>query len=147
MRVLRGDEAALDADAAIAVRLDPVSPLVAYFVAVAYSTARRLDRALEFADRSLDVDANFVLGHFYRGALLSWQFNRHEEAVTAADRAVALSDGQSNFLASSGAVLARAGRRAEAESILSDLIDRARSSYLDPAALCVLLPRGWIPRP
>ena len=39
-RVLRGDEAALDADAAIAIRLDPVSPLVAHGVALACPTRR-----------------------------------------------------------------------------------------------------------
>jgi serine/threonine-protein kinase len=70
--------------------------------------------------------------------LLSFGSQRHEEAVSSARRAVELSDGHPVFLAHYGAALARAGRRAEAESILSDLIERSRSAYVDPWGLLVL---------
>ena len=138
LRALRDDEAAVDAEAAIAIRLEPVSAFVAYQLSVAYSMLRRFDRALELADRSLDLDANFLPAYWLRGLLLSFGWQRHEEALLAAQRAVELSDRHSYFLAYSGAILARAGRAAEAESIRSDLIERARSSYVDRGALAVL---------
>ncbi len=138
VRAFLSDAAALDADAAIAISLEPVSPLVAYTLAVAYGYARRFDRALELCDRSLDVDASFLPGHQFRSALLSWRFQRHEEAVRAAQRAVELSDGHLSFIAPCGAALARAGRRAEAEAVLADLTERARSLYVSPEALVPL---------
>ena len=84
------------------------------------------------------MDANFLLGHLVRSWILSWGFERHEEAVAAAERAVELSRGHWIPVAHCGAVLARAGRRAEAETILSDLIERARSSYVDPVFFLAL---------
>ncbi len=134
---LGGDEAAVDTTAAEAIRSEPVAPLVAYQVGLAYSQLSRLQRALESVDRALDLDENFMLGHWLRGQMLS-ALGRHPEALTAARRAVELSRNHSWFLSSYGVCLARAGDHDAARALLDRIVEQARTAFVDPVALASL---------
>jgi tetratricopeptide (TPR) repeat protein len=134
----RANEPEVDGEAALALRLEPVSPLVSYQLALGYVAMRRSHRALELAARALDLDSTFVLGHWLSAVVLSYGLERHEEAVSAARRSVELSNRHPMFLACYGACMARAGDRRAAESALLELIERSRSAYVDPWGLTVL---------
>ncbi len=108
--------------------LEPESVLVASYCAVNLMFARHYEQALEECERCLALDPAFATANWIRGHLLTLT-GRHGEAVEAAERAVALTNRQSFSLAGLGTAYAAAGRRADAERIVQELMDRARTEY------------------
>jgi TolB-like protein len=135
IHALHGAAAAAEAEATMALALEPVSPIVSVLIAGCFATLRRYDRALALVNRGLELDRNLVFGLLGRSWILSWGLDRHDEAVAAAEEAVGLSREHWIPRAHLGAILARAGRHAEAQVILTELLERSTSSFVDPALL------------
>jgi Flp pilus assembly protein TadD len=83
------------------------------------------------------MDTTFPLTNEYLGtAYLA--LGRHAEAVPVLRRAVEPAVRLSATLGILGYGLAKSGRRAEAERILEELLERQRRGYISPTSLAVL---------
>jgi serine/threonine protein kinase len=111
--------------------LEPESVLVASYCAVNLMFARRYDEALAECERCLALDPGFATAEWIRSHVLTLT-GRPSLAVAAAERSVALTNRQSFSLAGLGTAYAAAGRRADADRIIQELIDRSKTGYVSP---------------
>jgi TolB-like protein/DNA-binding winged helix-turn-helix (wHTH) protein/Tfp pilus assembly protein PilF len=114
----RADEAVAEMQRARS--LDPFSPIINTDLAEAYFYARRFDDALSQAKSAVALDPSFPLAYtsLERIYLLRQMF---PEAVRAAEEAVTLAPADRWMQARLAVALAHAGRKAEAQRILSSL--------------------------
>ena len=113
--------------------LDPFSFAISAQRGFILENARRYDEAIEQLRRVIEMDQNnfqahWLLGHTYAAS------GRLSEAIAASERAVAISrtPGALGFL---GMNYGLAGRKADANKILSELLDLNRERYVTPPAL------------
>ena len=113
--------------------LDPFSFAISSQRGFILENARRYDEAIEQLRRVIAMDqdnfqAHWFLGHTYAAS------GRFAEAIAASEKAVALSrtPGALGFL---GMCYGLAGRKAEANKILNELLEIKRSRYVTPPAL------------
>jgi len=100
-------------------------------LATAYLRAGKLDQALEIATRALEVSPEYSRGHATRGwALL--KLGRPAEGLEALERAVALSSGDTMWLAQLAQALALTGATARAREIADRLEDESQRRYVSP---------------
>jgi serine/threonine-protein kinase len=111
--------------------LEPESVLVASYCAVNLMFARRYDEALAECERCLALDPGFATAEWIRSHVLTLA-GRPSLAVAAAERSVALTNRQSFSLAGLGTAYAAAGRRADADRVIQELIDRSQTGYVSP---------------
>jgi serine/threonine-protein kinase len=109
--------------------LDPISPILTAAVSWMNHFARRYDVEVEQARRTLDLEPNFVVGH-WRKALGLAQMSRFDEAIAAGRRAVELSNGNPDIVGVLGYIYALAGRRGEAEAVLKQLEEESARRYV-----------------
>lgn len=88
---------------------------------VLYRLHRYVDAATQF-QKTLELDANFPRAYFGYGMVLE-QLGRFDEAIAAFQKCVQLSGGGSVPLSSLGHVYAVSGRRAEAEQVLTRMLE------------------------
>lgn len=113
----RFDEALVEIDEAI--RLDPLSPYYRLVHGIVLRMARRQDEAVDVFQQLLAATPDYRMGHFFLGLTYA-SLNEHARALAAFDHM----DPDGTFpdaVALRGVVHARAGRRAEAESVRSSL--------------------------
>jgi serine/threonine-protein kinase len=111
--------------------LDPLSPYVQAAAGHALMLAGRRQEALTQLEKAAEIDADFLLALYgLGGALVS--LGRHAEGVNALERAAVLAGRASFYLAWLGWGYACAGRTAEADAVLSELNERAKSEYVAP---------------
>jgi serine/threonine protein kinase/Tfp pilus assembly protein PilF len=125
----RFDEALAEIERARA--LEPESVLVAGYNAVNLMFARRYQEALGECRRSLELDPAFATAEWIR-AQVHTLLREHDLAIAAAERAVALTNRRSFYLAAFGMACAAAGRRADAEGIVQELLARSRAEHVSP---------------
>ena len=113
----RFDEAI--AEARRALELDPLSPIMSANLGDAYFFARRYSDSIRQHRMGRDRDPTFAPTHLYLGMAFA-QNGDVDSAVVACQTARALAGGTS-YLGGLGYVLARAGRRTDAERILGEL--------------------------
>jgi tetratricopeptide (TPR) repeat protein len=121
------------AEANRAQELDPFSLAISVKRGFILENARRYDEAIEQLRRVIAMDQNnfqahWVLGHTYAAS------GRIDEAIAASEKAAALSrtPGALGFL---GMCYGLAGRKAEANKILNELLELKRRRYVTPPAL------------
>jgi len=121
------------AEATRAQELDPFSLSISTHRAFVLENARRYDEAIEQFRRVIAMDPNnyqahWFLSHTYAAA------GRFDEAIAASEKAVAISrtPGALGFL---GMHYGLAGRKAEANKILNELLELNRRRYVTPPAL------------
>jgi Tfp pilus assembly protein PilF len=83
------------------------------------------------------MDPNYEEAH-HGLARAYLQEGRNEEAIAELQTAAALSGGGVLYLGTLGQAYARAGRKADAERVLSELLDRAKTSHVSPYAIAVV---------
>ena len=113
--------------------LDPLSPNIYADIGLLFYFARQHDRAIEQLQKALELDPNFVPAH----ARLTWVYvtkGMYEEAITEQKKAIAIEDptGRWRRTAMLGYVYAVAGKRDEAQKILSDLKELAKQRNVSP---------------
>ena len=107
-------------DAAQAIALEPLSPLVHATVAWAAAFSNELERGIALARAGLDLDGNAVACHWVLGGLLT-ERGEHAAALESFGRALELSRRNPFVLALHGHTLARAGNTADARAVLNEL--------------------------
>jgi uncharacterized protein (TIGR02996 family) len=111
--------------------LDPLSPIINVELAWTLCLLRRNDDALAQLDRVLHTDPHFAHAHFVRSIVLA-ACGEHTAAIAAAEETLRIG----GFFAWAHAMLvysrAALGERAEAERLLAELVERARSERVPP---------------
>jgi len=125
----RLDEARVEAKRAR--DLDPLSPYILQNVAHIAYYARQYDETIEYSRQAIELDPNYLWARWRRGAAYVMQ-SRFEEAIEDGVRAAALSRRSSAALSYLGMAYGRAGRRGEAQQVLSELIEMSHRTYVNP---------------
>ena len=121
--------------------LEPLSPVVQHHVAWVHLLAHRYDESIAHCQMAIDLDPTFPMAYMWMGVCLGQQ-GRHDQAVTALERAVALTRGASIAVGALAHALAAAGRVEEARARLSELRRPAPGRYIQHyggALACVAL--------
>jgi TolB-like protein/Flp pilus assembly protein TadD len=121
---LRGEAGELDAALELAeqaLRLDPLSPMAHTTSSQAYYLSQEYESALVEYGNLLRMDPDGPTSHFYMGWVLE-QMGRYDEAIAQHRKAIELSVSEPLFLAGLGYSYGLAGRTAEAEQILQQLL-------------------------
>jgi eukaryotic-like serine/threonine-protein kinase len=109
--------------------LDPLSPVINKNLGTIYYYARRYGQAVAQYKRALNMDPDFARTYFFLG-LLYEQEGSFDDAIAAFGRAIALGGNTPVMMAALGHAYAVAGRRAEAESVLEELLARSTAEYV-----------------
>jgi TolB-like protein/Tfp pilus assembly protein PilF len=125
------------AEAKRAIELDPLSLIINADFSWIYFNAHRYDEAEAQARKTLEMDSRFFLGHYYLGGAL--QFKGHvKEAIPEYQKAFDLNN-DPYALAMLGQAYARNGQKQEAQKVLARLNEEARSRYVPPYAVALIL--------
>jgi TolB-like protein/DNA-binding winged helix-turn-helix (wHTH) protein/Flp pilus assembly protein TadD len=121
------------AEATRAQELDPFSLAISSQRGFILENARRYDEAIEQLRRVIAMDQNNYQAHWFLGHTYAAS-GRFAEAVAASEKAAALSrtSGALGFL---GMCYGLAGRKAEANMILNELLEQNRRRYVTPPSL------------
>jgi len=117
--------------------LDPLSLVSTTGMGWLYYFARQYDRALEAVRKTIELDKDFVFARDILGQVYEQQ-GLYEQAIAELETAVALSNRRTLSLRSLGHAYALAGRRADAQQILDELLKRAEQKYVSPYDIAVL---------
>jgi eukaryotic-like serine/threonine-protein kinase len=120
------------------IELDPLTPFNSYNLGWVLYFARRYEDSVRQYEKTLAE--NPLYGIAYYG--MSWtlrKIGRFEEALNASRRAVELSGEDSLFnLVQYCQTLAAAGKRAEAEQVLAQLLNAAKERFVSPYHLAIV---------
>lgn len=103
-----------------AVRLDPLSPIIATVAGMVTYLARRYDQAIEMCRRALDLDANFFIARWTIAAALV-QKGLYQAATEEMEGVVRATNRMPLHLYMLGTCYAGAGRREDALNVLDEL--------------------------
>ena len=102
-----------------------------------YFNARRYDEAEAQARKTLEMDPRFVVAHYYLGEVLQFK-GELTNAIAEYQKAFDLNNDPFS-LAMLGQAYARQGKTDEARKVLARLREQAKSRYVSPYALAVVL--------
>jgi serine/threonine-protein kinase len=110
--------------------LDPLSPAIYRAGEVGYLLGRQYDRAVEQAQKAIEVQPDYFLAHTWLGVTYA-QMGRLPEAVAEAEKGAQLTDSPlvHAFL---GYTYAAAGKKAEARKIAEELAAKRAQRYVCP---------------
>jgi tetratricopeptide (TPR) repeat protein len=122
-------------EALIAIRraqdADPLSSLVNSGAGWMYFLMREYDKAITECQKCVEVDPNFLVG-LYVMAMAYTQKKQYDDALPLILRATELSGRAPFYLGLLGQIYAETGRTADVESVLAELDERGRTSYIPP---------------
>jgi TolB-like protein/Tfp pilus assembly protein PilF len=118
-----------------AAEIDPLSLPAVMNVGWQYHWARQYDSAVEQLRRVLQINPNFEQAHWALGLAYVGQA-KMEEAVAELQKAIALSGGNSVYVAGLGDAYALGGNKAEAIRLRSEL--EQKTSYVSPYWMATL---------
>lgn len=124
-------------EARLAQAADPLSAIIGTNAAWVYFLARQSDRAVEIAQKVIEIDPNFPRAHFRLGNIYENEGQYHR-AITEYEKAVQLSDGDTYYQASLGHAYAMSGMVAEAEKCLQHLEQLSTTRYVPPYAIALI---------
>jgi TolB-like protein len=112
--------------------LDPLSPLINSGVAWMHYNCRDYQRAVEDAQKSLEVDPNFLVGLYVLGLAHAMK-REYAEAAPLIERAVALSGRAPFYLGLLGLVYGEMGHPDKVAGIVAELdAQQSRGRYIPP---------------
>jgi TolB-like protein/DNA-binding winged helix-turn-helix (wHTH) protein/Tfp pilus assembly protein PilF len=114
--------------------LDPLSLSISSSRGFILEQARRYEEAIEQLRRVIAIDPNHYQAH-YSLALTYVANNQFDEAINAAERAVEVSERAPAALGVLGLAYGVAGRKREANQILSELLKLQTQRYVTPMAI------------
>jgi tetratricopeptide (TPR) repeat protein len=115
-------------------QLDPFSLVVVTNVGWTLGYARRSEEAIAAFRRALALDATYIQARWRLATQLSI-IGRFDEADAEGRKVVELSRRNPASLSLLAQLHARAGRRGEAVSILNELLNAARTTYVSPVSI------------
>ena len=119
-----------------ALALDPLSLIINMESGLPYYLERRYDEAIPYYRKTLEMDPNFGLAH----CVLAWSYEgkgQYPEAIAELEKARQLDD-SSPVLASLGHAYAVTGRARDAQRVLAQLQERAKTRYVSPFFLALV---------
>jgi tetratricopeptide (TPR) repeat protein len=131
----RFDEALAEGRAAI--DLDPASVSIRRSLGWLQYYARQYEPALDHLRRALAMNPTAEETHRLLG-LVYMQQGLYDDAAASFKEAMASSDYDVMAFAGLGHVAARRGRVDEARAVLNELLERSKTRYVSPVALCGL---------
>jgi TolB-like protein/DNA-binding winged helix-turn-helix (wHTH) protein/Tfp pilus assembly protein PilF len=131
----RNDEAI--AEIRKAESLDPLSLIIGADVPTLLVIARRYDEAIEHAKKTIELEPKFAVAHFALGMAYE-QKGKFGGAITAFQKAVEFSGGNTAFKSNLAHAYAVAGRRSDALAILNELKDRSKHEFLNPSEIALI---------
>jgi serine/threonine-protein kinase len=131
----RSDEALLQVQEAV--KLDPLSPNYIAWLGVLHNSIGQHDPAIEQYRRAIELDPSLWRPHWLL-AIAYGQMKRFDDAIAEARKACELSGRNAPTLGTLGMAYGLAGRRAEAEALLEQLIARSRTDYVSPFGMAML---------
>lgn len=115
-------------------QLDPITPAVAASQGSVLYAARRFEESVRWHEKALQAEPDFFpLHHFIGQSLL--QLGEHLRAINAFERALSLSGGSLEVVASLAHARAVSGDRAGASQLLSELEESSARQYVSPYLL------------
>lgn len=121
----------------LAQQLDPLSLLINVELAWNSYMARDYPRSIEYALRTVDMEAACAAAHLTLG-LAHEQAGRLDDAIAAFRIAYERSAGNPATVAALGHALAEVGERTEARALLDELTARAAHDYVSPYCVALL---------
>jgi serine/threonine-protein kinase len=117
-----------------AAQLDPITPSIAASPGPVLYAARRFEESVRWHERTLQTEPRFFPLHHFMGQSLM-QMREHLRAINAFEKALALSGGSLEVVASLAHACALSGDLARAKQLLS-VLEQARSErYVSPYLL------------
>jgi TolB-like protein len=120
-----------------ALELDVLSPIMNVHLGWHYLYARQYDRALEQLTKTLELDPDYGLAHWYRG-LAYQQKGMYTEALRELGKARNLLKHSPIVEADIGHLHAVSGNRTEAESVMARLKKESARRYVNPYAVALI---------
>ena len=120
-----------------ALELDPQSPVTNLAPGLRLYYSRQYPQAIGQFQKTMAMDSLFVPAHVFLGRTYQ-QTARYPEAVAEFRKALELSGGDTNELATLGYALAMSHQESEARTILQQLTERSRQTYVQPTWVAVI---------
>jgi TolB-like protein/Flp pilus assembly protein TadD len=120
-----------------AIELDPLSLICNADLSWVYFNARRYDDAEAQARKTLEMDSRFYVAHYYLGEAFQFK-GKLADAIAEFQKSADLNNDPFSF-AMLGQAYARQGKTDEAQKVLARLREQAKSQYVSPYALAVVL--------
>jgi TolB-like protein/Flp pilus assembly protein TadD len=117
--------------------LDPLSPIINTDIGLVYFYQRDYDRAIDYLKGVAERFPDFFAVH----ESLAWAYTQkrmYDQAFVEYQQATTLSKGHTLVIAMTGYTYAVAGKKAEAEKILTDLQSRSTLEYIPPLRFALL---------
>jgi serine/threonine-protein kinase len=131
----RFDEA--QAELSRALETNPLSPVINLALASRSYYAHQYPQAIDLAQKTLSMDPSFAPAHVLLGRA-QLQSGKLVEGAAELQKALDLSEGDTNELALVGYSHAIANRQAEAKKILDELKERSQQTYVQPMAVAMI---------
>ena len=128
----RADEAIAEANRAQ--ELDPLSLLISTQRGYILTNARRYDEATDQLKRVTELDPNDYRPRWFL-AIAYANNKQFDEAIATSEKGVDLSSRTPSMLGVMGMCYGLAGRKAEANKVLDELLELDRRRYVTPVAL------------
>jgi TolB-like protein/Tfp pilus assembly protein PilF len=120
-----------------AIELDPLSLIINADLCWVYFNGRHFDEAEAQARKTLEMDPRFYVAHYYLGEAFQFK-GKLADAIAEFQKAYD-SNNDPFSLAMLGQAYARQGKTDEAQKVLARLREQAKSQYVSPYALAVVL--------
>jgi tetratricopeptide (TPR) repeat protein len=127
----RLDEAIAESQRAL--ELDPLSPLLQWYLGHRYTLSRQYDRAIEQFCNTLELDPQCFWAHMLLGWCCVWS-GKLERGIAAGETAVQMAGRSAMALGMMGGAYGMAGRISEAQKLLHELGELSLKSYVPPMA-------------
>ena len=114
--------------------LDPFSLSISAQRGFLLENARRYDEAIEQLRGVIAMDQNHYQAHWFLGHTYAAN-KQFEQAISASEKAVELSERSPGALGMLGLVYGLAGRKDDANKVLNELLELNKRRYVTPAAL------------
>ncbi len=114
--------------------LDPLSPLAHIHLAQAYCLMQQYDRAMAHLNNALELDPHYSAIHYCLGIVCTHMCNMND-GIRAFETLVKLWERHPLSLGVLGAAYARAGRKSEAQKLLTELQNLPNTTYVPPCSL------------
>jgi tetratricopeptide (TPR) repeat protein len=125
------------AQAKLALESDPLSSYAHTIYSFTCALAGKHAEAVQVSRRAVELDSESYLARAILAGVL-YLSERFEEAVAASESALAISGRHPWAMLVLAESLADCGKRAEAEAAYSEMICRARRSYVQPSSLAMM---------
>src|SRR6266850_1797234 len=119
------------AQAEIARRLDPASPDTSVHSAESYVNAGRVDEAIEFYQKVLELEPSYFVAH-HSLARAYIEKEMYQQAIEELEKAMALGGRDSLSLGVLAHAYGKAGQRQEALKLVSELLQRPNREHVPP---------------